>query len=134
MLNSDLRTHLWTGFEPRKITIEGKSILHQHCRECGRDFARESNRSDWKAVYIGAFSLKFLEDSVTQQWISEPCRGSSEPSPSEIHRARDGVDANRNQLTSFNAKPVLASNTMAPRPSIIRWGGQPRSLCLAQRA
>jgi len=74
------KTHIWTDSLPREIKIEGTSIFHHHCRKCGRDFAREASQADWRAVYIGAFSVKFLEDSVGQQWVSEPCPGTA-PTP-----------------------------------------------------
>jgi hypothetical protein len=74
-----LITHDWSNIEPREIKIEGKSIFHHHCRKCGRDFARESSQADWKAVYIGPFAVKFLDDSVSQQWVSEPCPGTPPP-------------------------------------------------------
>ena len=73
MIDNPLKTHVWTSNEPREIKIEGKSIFHHHCRKCGRDFARELGQAAWKAVYIGPFSAKFLDDSAGQQWVSEPC-------------------------------------------------------------
>jgi hypothetical protein len=73
MIDDPLKTHDWSNNEPREIKIEGKSIFHHHCRKCTRDFARESSQTDWKAVYIGPFTVKFLDDSVSQQWLSEPC-------------------------------------------------------------
>jgi len=75
MVDNLLKTHQWTSDEPREIKIEGKLIFHHHCRKCGRDFAREASQADWKAVYIGTFSVKFLDDSVGQQWVSDPCPG-----------------------------------------------------------
>jgi hypothetical protein len=122
VIDQQLKTHLWTGCEPREIKIDGKSIFHHCCRQCGRDFARESGQADWKAAYIGVFSLKFLEDSVTHRWVSEPCPGRAEPSPSEVYRAGEGVAENRKRMRSFNVKPVTESNIMpaAPRPSTKR--------------
>jgi hypothetical protein len=79
MVDNPLKTHIWTSNEPREIKIDGKSISHHHCRKCGRDFAREASQADWKAVCIGAFSVKFLHNSVGQQWISEPCPGTPSP-------------------------------------------------------
>jgi hypothetical protein len=79
MTDKHLKTHLWTDNEPREIKIEGKLIFHHHCRQCGRDFAREASQMDWKAVYIGTFSLKFLDNSVSQQWVAEPCPGTPSP-------------------------------------------------------
>jgi hypothetical protein len=79
MVDNLLKTHQWTSDEPREIKIEGKLIFHHHCRKCGRDFAREASQADWKAIYIGTFSVKFLDDSVGQQWVSEPCPGTPPP-------------------------------------------------------
>jgi hypothetical protein len=79
MIDKHLKTHIWISDEPREIKIEGESIFHHHCRQCGRDFAREASQADWRAVYIGPFSVKFLDDSATQQWVSEPCPGSPSP-------------------------------------------------------
>jgi len=79
MSDNHLKTHVWTSDEPREIRIQGKVIFHHHCRKCGRDFSREASQADWKAVHIGTFSVKFLDDSVGQQWVSEPCPGTPPP-------------------------------------------------------
>jgi hypothetical protein len=118
VIDQQLKTHLWTGYEPREIKIAGKSIFHQRCRQCGRDFAREANQTDWKAVYVGVFALKFLEDLVTQQWVSDPCPGSSESSPSEVYRTGHAVDENPHRLRSFNVKPVMESDIMPAAPRL----------------
>jgi hypothetical protein len=79
MIDDPFKTHDWSNNEPREIKIEGKSIFHHHCRKCTRDFARESSQTDWKAVYIGPFTVKFLDNSVSQQWLSQPCPGTPAP-------------------------------------------------------
>jgi hypothetical protein len=79
MIDNPLKPHIWRSAEPRKIEIEGKLIFHHHCQKCGRDFAREASQADWKPIYIGTFSVKFLDDSVGQQWVSEPCPETPSP-------------------------------------------------------
>jgi hypothetical protein len=78
-----LKTHLWVGNHSRQIEIDGKLIVLYRCPRCGRNFAREPDQPDWKSALVGPFRIELLPDSVTQQWLSEPCPGPPPASPLE---------------------------------------------------
>lgn len=82
MNNESLETHLLNGGQLRAIKTEGRSLILHHCARCGRDFAQEPGKSNWRAIRVGAFRVDFLADDLSQQWVSEPCPGS--PSPTSI--------------------------------------------------
>ena len=76
MTPTALDSHIFSGDSPpRELYHDGKLYLHQRCAKCGRDFMREPDSTDWKAVYIGAFKVELLADSVTERWITEECPG-----------------------------------------------------------
>jgi hypothetical protein len=70
-----LQTHSWTRNHTREIKIDGRRLLLYCCPRCQRHFAREPGQPDWRAAHVGVFQVDFLEDSVTRQWVSEPCPG-----------------------------------------------------------
>jgi hypothetical protein len=69
-----LHTHVWSdGNTPRQIMQDGRTIIHQRCLSCGRDFALELDGSGWHAIYVGAFRVELLAESVTRRWLGEEC-------------------------------------------------------------
>jgi hypothetical protein len=116
MAEESLKTHIWAADEPREIHIEGRSIFHHRCRRCGRDFARESSTLGRKAVYIGAFSVKFLGDSVNQKWLSDPCPGSLTPSPDATNQTGQGELNNRNRPPSCYVQSLIEPGFKAVVP------------------
>jgi hypothetical protein len=68
-------THLSVRNPAHVVEIEGKSLLLFYCPLCGREFARDDEQADWRAAYVGPFRVTFLAESVSQQWLSEPCPG-----------------------------------------------------------
>jgi hypothetical protein len=83
MEDEGLNTHLWVGNHSRQIEIDGKMLVLYRRPKCGRDFAREPDRLEWKAVLVGPFRSELLPDSVSRQWVLEPCPGPPPPSPLE---------------------------------------------------
>ena len=81
MKEKGLETHKWLRNNSREISLDGKSLVIFHCTECGRDFARQPETSDWKAVHVGPFRIDFLPDSANEHWLSEPCPGGPPPMP-----------------------------------------------------
>jgi hypothetical protein len=73
MDNKGLETHLWVGNHAREIEIGDKAFVLFHCPRCTRDFAREPGRSGWRAVHVGVHKVHYLHDSLSREWISEPC-------------------------------------------------------------
>jgi hypothetical protein len=67
-----LQTHSWSAI-PRKIFQDGRTIAHQRCIKCGRDFGFELDGSGWHAVYIGVFRVEHLDEEVSGRWLSETC-------------------------------------------------------------
>ena len=74
METQGLETHLASG-ESREVNVDGKTLIVYSCRRCGRKFAREAGAMEWRAAHIGAFTVEFLNDSVSSKWTSEPCPG-----------------------------------------------------------
>jgi hypothetical protein len=70
-------THLASG-EFREINVDGKTLIVYSCRRCGRKFGREAGAKEWRAAHIGAFTVEFLDDSLSRKWVSEPCPGQCE--------------------------------------------------------
>jgi hypothetical protein len=79
MENEGLETHLWIGNHSREIKIAGEPIVLYRCPLCSRDFAREPGRSNWRAIRVSTFSIMFLAGAITEEWIEEPCPGSTPP-------------------------------------------------------
>jgi hypothetical protein len=73
MENEGLETHLWVGNRAREIEIGGKAFVLYHCPRCTWDFAREPDRSGWRAVHVGVHKVHYLHDSLSNQWVSESC-------------------------------------------------------------
>jgi hypothetical protein len=74
--SDSLHSHLWSdGALPHRIEQEGKTILHQRCIHCGRDFAREMYDDRWRAAHVGLLEIVFLADSVNDIWLTEKCPG-----------------------------------------------------------
>jgi hypothetical protein len=69
-------THHWSnGGPPHQITQDGRTIVHQRCVNCERDFALELDGSGWHALYVGVFRVELLAESVSQRWLFEECPG-----------------------------------------------------------
>jgi hypothetical protein len=70
-----LQTHVWAdeGASPHQIMQDGRTIVHQRCLRCGRDFALELDGSGWHALYVGVFRVELLAESVTARWLTEEC-------------------------------------------------------------
>jgi hypothetical protein len=70
---SDLSTtHRWWK---REVQIDHRTILHWHCKICGRDFTRPRTDSEWKAVHVGGLNFDLLDEETTQRWVSQDCPG-----------------------------------------------------------
>ena len=76
-----LETHLWSGNHLRELEIDGTPIVLFRCPVCERYFAREHGVSNWRAAHVGTFRVTYFSDSISQQWVSEPCPGKP-PTPS----------------------------------------------------
>jgi hypothetical protein len=91
-----LQSHTWASDTPHKILQDERTIAHQRCLSCGRDFGLELDGSGWHAVYVGVFVGVFrverLVEEVNQRWLSEECPKRVPPAD-EIDRASrvDGV-------------------------------------------
>jgi hypothetical protein len=80
MHGQGLETHLWVGNHSREIEIQGQSMALYRCPVCGRDFARELGASTWRAAVVGTFKVEYLPDSVSEEWVLQPCPGTSSTS------------------------------------------------------
>ena len=89
MEREGLETHLWLGNHSREIRIAGEPIILYRCPICSRDFARLPGRSNWKAIPVSTFSIMFLADAITQEWLKEPCPRSTAPPPEKFENARE---------------------------------------------
>ena len=67
-----LQTHDWSAI-PRQILQDGRTIAHNRCTRCARDFAFELDGTGWHAVYVGVFRVELLDQKVNQRWLSEEC-------------------------------------------------------------
>jgi hypothetical protein len=70
---SELPTHKFSDGPPRRITQSGKTIFHQRCLNCGRDFGQGLDGGGWRAIYVGVLRIELLADSVNDRWLREPC-------------------------------------------------------------
>ena len=95
-----LKTHIWSAL-PRQIFQDGRTIAHQRCLRCSRDFALELDGSGWHAVYVGVFRVELLAEAVNRRWLSEDC-------PKKILPADAGDRAKR---TAIGARTILCSPT-----------------------
>jgi hypothetical protein len=74
MSNTDaFGTHSFSDAIPHIITQEGKTIFHQRCIRCGRDFAQSLNGGGWRAVYVGVLRIELLAECVNRRWLTEEC-------------------------------------------------------------
>ena len=89
MEREGLETHLWVRNHSREIRIAGEPIILYRCSICSRDFARLPGRSNWKAIPVSTFSIMFLADVITQQWLNEPCPLSRAPPAEKFENARE---------------------------------------------
>jgi hypothetical protein len=73
--NNPMQTHVWKdqGATPHQIMQDGRTLVHQRCLRCGRDFALELDGSGWHALYVGIFRVELLSESVTERWLTEEC-------------------------------------------------------------
>jgi hypothetical protein len=68
------RTHVWAnGTTLHQILQDGRTIAHQRCVRCLRDFAFELDGTGWHAVYVGAFRVELLAEKVNERWLGEAC-------------------------------------------------------------
>jgi hypothetical protein len=71
-----LDTHLWSESEiPHIIHQDGRTIYHQRCVSCGRDFGQGLNGAGWQAVYVGILRIELLAESVDDRWLTQRCPG-----------------------------------------------------------
>jgi hypothetical protein len=76
MQNNSLQTHFWSdGLNPHQVFQDGRTIVHQRCLNCARDFAFELDGSGWHAAYVGLLRIEHLAESVSRQWMTEECPG-----------------------------------------------------------
>ena len=79
-------THQWAKQE---VSIKGRQFLHRRCQICERDFARALGEEEiWRAVHVGVLSFDFLDDEITQRWVSEDCPGRPLPGGANSERVR----------------------------------------------
>jgi hypothetical protein len=62
---------------PFEVKTGGTSLILYRCPRCGREFARERDQSVWRAVRVGVFGVEFLQVTVSERWVSEPCPAAS---------------------------------------------------------
>jgi hypothetical protein len=80
--SNPLQTHLWAdGDTPHQILQDGRTIAHQRCIRCGRDFGFELDGSGWHAIHVSVFRVEFLPQAVSSRWLTEECP--REPLPSD---------------------------------------------------
>jgi hypothetical protein len=80
--SNPLLTHRWAdGDTPHQILQGGRTIAHQRCVRCGRDFGFELDGSGWHAVHVSVFRVEFLPETVTLRWLAEECP--QQPLPSD---------------------------------------------------
>ena len=85
---NNLHTHAWTNGGPRAIRQDGRTLVHQRCALCWRDFAQGFDGvHSWEAVYIGVVRVERLTRGVTETWLNEKCPGRV-PSEDESARAQ----------------------------------------------
>ena len=106
MEDDGLETHLWVGNHSREIRIAGEPIILYRCPICSRDFARLPGRSNWKAIPVSTFSIMFLADAITQEWLKEPCPRSTPPSAEKFENARE----NRNLTEATGPSRLLLNH------------------------
>ena len=91
MAQDDLSTtHRWSE---QKVSIKGRPFLHRRCQICERDFARLLVETKWQAVHVGVLSLDFLDDEITQRWVSQDCPGRpllGEANSERVHSGEEG--------------------------------------------
>jgi hypothetical protein len=103
-----LETHLWVGNHSREIEIQGQPMVLYCCPVCGRDFAREPGASTWKAAVIGTFKVEYLPDSVSEDWVLQPCPGLHPPFASE-----NVVETERISSAGFGTNPAEPNGKVA---------------------
>jgi hypothetical protein len=59
----------------RKVWLSGKLFLHLKCHTCRRGFVASQQEPRWRAVHVGLIQFEFLDDEITEQWMSEKCPG-----------------------------------------------------------
>ena len=59
----------------RQVWLSGKLFRHLKCHTCGRDFVATREEPRWRAVHVGLTQFDFLDDEITEQWMSEKCPG-----------------------------------------------------------
>jgi hypothetical protein len=79
--------HSWLR---RQVQIDGRTFIHRRCLVCRRDFARPSDEGGWRAVHVGVLSFDFLDDEITQRWVSEICPGRPLPGEQDSKHVQPG--------------------------------------------
>ena len=70
-------SHQWTTAQGRRIELNpGKPIIQHHCARCHRDFIEDPATGGRYAVYVSVFSIRKLQEQVSQRWLGEFCPGS----------------------------------------------------------
>jgi len=65
-------THLWSE---QQVSIGGRTFFHRQCQICRGGFARSLDNGEWDSVHVGFLSFNFLDDEITQRWVTENCPG-----------------------------------------------------------
>jgi hypothetical protein len=73
----DTKIETWSSHagRSRAVQLHGQTHFHLHCVRCQRDFVRQSEVGEWKAVHLGIFEFNLLDEATSQQWVSEQCPG-----------------------------------------------------------
>lgn len=93
-------THYWIS--RRLEVISGQPLVHQVCRECGRDFIEDCSTGEIFAAHASVFAFHRLSDEVTSRWLSEKC-------PGELLKKDDADRDTRFVRDSFNDHPTPLS-------------------------
>jgi hypothetical protein len=88
-----LQTHVWSEM-PRQILQDGRTLAHQRCTRCARDFAFELDGSGWHAVYVGVFRVERLDEEASDRWVSEECPKQILPADDVDRATRPAADRN----------------------------------------
>jgi hypothetical protein len=105
-----LQTHVWSEM-PHQILQDGRTIAHQRCIRCARDFGFELDGSGWHAVYVGMFRVERLDEKVNARWLSEECPNQMLPADDVDRAMRPAADR---KLMSHRSR-IYRANVMKGR-------------------
>jgi hypothetical protein len=86
--NQPSPTHTW--FEPKGRTLElepGKTLIHQRCTACRRNFVNDLASGEWYAAFPRVFDFERL-DEAAERWMTESCPGPSAAAEAEVRKLR----------------------------------------------